>query len=55
MWARNTRAYAFYQRLGFHELTRAGSPDTGSIYMGRRLAAGATGVPGEPIVPGTRT
>ncbi|HTV00244.1 MAG TPA: GNAT family N-acetyltransferase [Luteitalea sp.] len=37
MWSRNTRAYAFYQRLGFHELTRVGSGDDASIYMGRRL------------------
>jgi ribosomal protein S18 acetylase RimI-like enzyme len=37
MWARNTRAYAFYTRLGFHELARIGTPETGSLYMGRRL------------------
>ena len=37
MWARNRRAYAFYTRLGFHELARAGSPEDGTIYMGKRL------------------
>lgn len=37
MWARNTRAYAFYRSLGFDELTRIGPHDTGTIYMGRRL------------------
>lgn len=37
MWARNDRAYAFYLRLGFHELARVGPHDTGTIYMGRRL------------------
>ena len=37
MWARNARAYAFYQRLGFHELARVGSPEDGSIYMGKAL------------------
>lgn len=42
MWARNARAYAFYQRLGFHELTRVGSAETGSIYMGRRLRPDTT-------------
>jgi ribosomal protein S18 acetylase RimI-like enzyme len=35
--AENTRAYAFYQRLGFHELTRVGT----DIYMGIRLGADA--------------
>lgn len=33
----NTRAYGFYQRLGFRELTRAGSGDDACIYMGMRL------------------
>jgi ribosomal protein S18 acetylase RimI-like enzyme len=37
MWARNSRAHAFYVRLGFHELARIGSPDDGSVYMGKRL------------------
>jgi ribosomal protein S18 acetylase RimI-like enzyme len=37
MWARNDRAYAFYQRLGFQELVRVGPHDSGTIYMGRRL------------------
>lgn len=41
MWARNDRAYAFYLRLAFHELTRVGPRDTGTIYMGRRLHQGA--------------
>src|SRR5215213_5440859 len=33
----NTRAYGFYQRLGFRELTRVGPPADGCIYMGIRL------------------
>jgi ribosomal protein S18 acetylase RimI-like enzyme len=37
MWARNTRARAFYERLGFTELTRVGSGDAASIYMGMCL------------------
>ncbi len=37
LWARNTRAYAFYQRLGFHELVRTGTGDETSIYMGTSL------------------
>ncbi len=37
MWARNTRAHAFYLRLGFHELALVGSPEEGSRYLGRRL------------------
>jgi protein O-GlcNAcase/histone acetyltransferase len=37
LWARNTRALRFYQRLGFHELARVGAGDDASIYMGRRL------------------
>ena len=38
LWARNARAYAFYERLGFRELARVGSDEDGSIYMGRSLA-----------------
>jgi ribosomal protein S18 acetylase RimI-like enzyme len=34
--ALNTRACGFYERLGFRELTRAGSGDDECIYMGRR-------------------
>lgn len=37
MWARNSRAHAFYTRLGFHELARLGTPDDGSLYMGKKL------------------
>ncbi len=37
MWGRNTRAHAFYTRLGFHELARIGTPEDGSIYMGKTL------------------
>ncbi|HEV8607114.1 MAG TPA: GNAT family N-acetyltransferase [Tepidisphaeraceae bacterium] len=33
----NTRAYGFYQRLGYRELTRVGTPEDGCIYMGIRL------------------
>jgi len=33
----NLRAIGFYQRLGFHELTRVGSPTDGCVYMGIRL------------------
>lgn len=33
LWARNTRAHAFYQHLGFAELARVGE----SVYMGHRL------------------
>lgn len=36
--ARNTRAQGFYQRLGFRELTRAGSGDECCIYMGKTFA-----------------
>jgi len=53
MWARNTRAHAFYQRLGFRELTRVGTPETGSIYMGRRLALEPAGPPDQPALLGT--
>ena len=35
----NTRALGFYQHLGFHELTRAGSGSDACIYMGKRFAA----------------
>jgi len=34
---RNTRAFGFYQRLGFRELTRTGEADARVIYMGKRL------------------
>ena len=34
---RNARAIGFYQRLGFHELTRVGSGPDGFVYMGREL------------------
>ena len=33
----NPRAYGFYRRLGFHELTRVGPPEDGCIYMGIRF------------------
>ena len=33
----NRRAYGFYEKLGFRELTRVGTPDDGCIYMGIRL------------------
>lgn len=33
----NPPAYAFYQRLGFRELTRVGEGADGCIYMGKRL------------------
>ena len=33
----NTRAFGFYQRLEFREITRVGSGPDGCIYMGRRL------------------
>jgi ribosomal protein S18 acetylase RimI-like enzyme len=33
----NTPALGFYARLGFRELTRAGTPDDGVLYLGRRL------------------
>jgi ribosomal protein S18 acetylase RimI-like enzyme len=39
MSAFNTKAYGFYQRLGFRELVRAGSGRDSSIYMGRSLQA----------------
>lgn len=37
MWARNTRALAFYTRLGFTQLALVGTGDDQSLYMGRRL------------------
>jgi ribosomal protein S18 acetylase RimI-like enzyme len=37
--ARNTRAFGFYRRLGFRELTRTGTPEDGCIYMGMALDA----------------
>lgn len=37
MSALNTRAYGFYQRLGFRELTRTGGGADASIYMGLPL------------------
>ena len=33
----NTRAFGFYQRLAFREITRVGSGPDGCIYMGRRI------------------
>lgn len=33
----NTRAYAFYRRLGFEELARMGTGNDASVYMGRSL------------------
>jgi ribosomal protein S18 acetylase RimI-like enzyme len=33
----NTRAFGFYQRLAFQEITRVGSGPDGCIYMGRRI------------------
>jgi ribosomal protein S18 acetylase RimI-like enzyme len=33
----NTRAQGFYRHLGFHELTRVGTPADGCIYMGLRF------------------
>lgn len=35
--AQNTPALAFYDRLGFHELSRTGSPPTINIYFGRQF------------------
>jgi protein O-GlcNAcase/histone acetyltransferase len=40
---RNPRAIAFYERLGFVELERRGSPDDQTVYMGLRLS---------PVTPG---
>jgi GNAT superfamily N-acetyltransferase len=36
---RNTRAHAFYEHLGFRELTRTGTDQSGCIYMGKTLSA----------------
>ncbi len=36
---RNTPALAFYERLGFHELTRTGSPISGTIYLGKTFSS----------------
>jgi GNAT superfamily N-acetyltransferase len=33
----NPRAYGFYQRLGYRELSRVGTPEDGCIYMGISL------------------
>ena len=33
----NPRAFGFYQRLGFRELVRVGTPTDGCIYMGKSL------------------
>jgi ribosomal protein S18 acetylase RimI-like enzyme len=38
----NTQAVGFYQRLGFHELVRAGTGDDRCVYMGRRWAVGGS-------------
>ena len=35
--ARNMRAFGFYRRLGFQELTRTGSAGEVCVYMGKRL------------------
>ena len=35
----NTRARAFYDHLGFRELTRTGTDQSGCIYMGKTLGA----------------
>jgi ribosomal protein S18 acetylase RimI-like enzyme len=35
--ARNIRAQGFYRHLGFRELTRVGSEQEGTVYMGREL------------------
>ena len=37
--ALNTRALAFYTRLGFHELIRTGSGEGACVYMGMRFGA----------------
>ena len=33
----NTPAFAFYQKLGFHDLLRVGEGKDGCIYMGKKL------------------
>jgi ribosomal protein S18 acetylase RimI-like enzyme len=35
----NTRARAFYDHLGFRELTRTGTDQSGCVYMGKTLSA----------------
>jgi protein O-GlcNAcase/histone acetyltransferase len=35
--ALNTRALGFYQKLGFRELIRVGSGESGCVYLGKRL------------------
>ncbi|MBI1842442.1 MAG: GNAT family N-acetyltransferase [Verrucomicrobia bacterium] len=37
MWARNERAFRFYTKLGFREITRVGEGDRASLYLGKRL------------------
>ncbi len=37
----NTRAFGFYQRLGFYELVRVGEGRDGCIYMGKRFPRAA--------------
>lgn len=39
MSGRNVPAYHFYRRLGFQELSRIGTGEEASIYLGMRLAA----------------
>jgi GNAT superfamily N-acetyltransferase len=50
MSVRNTRAYGFYRRLGFDELTRRGTATDGVIYMGKRFV-----IETEPRDRGART
>lgn len=40
----NTRAFGFYQRLGFRELIRVGEGEEGTIYMGRSWGERSGGV-----------
>ena len=42
----NARAYGFYSRLGFRELTRVGTDADGCIYMGMLLDRAAAAEPG---------
>jgi GNAT superfamily N-acetyltransferase len=35
----NVAAQGFYQRLGFHEMTRVGTADDGCLYFGKRFTA----------------
>jgi ribosomal protein S18 acetylase RimI-like enzyme len=39
----NKSAFGFYQRLGFHELIRAGEGRDGCIYLGKHLADTSAG------------